>query len=121
MTNKATLALTVLVACAADSAIAPTTPKATTGCVDWMTVTPSMATLFPGDTIRISAASASGPDCGRAASEWRWRSSDTTVAVVDSLNGLATAVAAGTSTIIAYDAVDPNVKGASAIVVKKRP
>ena len=79
-------------------------------------VRPNFATLHPGDTLR---ASASLPSCtaGAITPTFRWASSDSSVALVDSLSGLIRARALGTVTISAAATLDRNVKGAMLLVV----
>ena len=81
-------------------------------------VRPNFATLHPGDTLR---ASASLPSCtaGAITPTFRWSSSDSSVALVDSLSGLIRARALGTVTISAAATQDRSVKGAMLLLVAK--
>ena len=80
------------------------------------TVRPASATLHPGDTLRVSV---SMPACalGTTTETFRWSSSDSSVAFVDSLSGLIRARSLGTATIIAALAAERSVKGAMLLVV----
>jgi uncharacterized protein YjdB len=79
-------------------------------------VRPNSTTLHPGDTLRLSV---SLPSCaaGPTNPTFRWSSSDSTVALVDSLSGLIRARALGTVTIIAAATQDRSVKGGMLLVV----
>ena len=79
-------------------------------------VSPSSATLHPGDTLR---ASASLYQCrpGDPVGTFRWLSSDTSVASVGATSGLIQARKGGTATISAAAVQDPNVKGAMLLFV----
>lgn len=73
-------------------------------------VEPPTASLHLGDSLRaiVKVGSCAGP----SSTDVRWLSSDTGVAVVDSLAGLIHARRAGTATITATAVVDPAAKGA---------
>ena len=79
-------------------------------------VSPPTATLRIGDTLRGAA---SLPPCqlNGLIPTWRWRSSDTSVAVVDSIAGLVQARALGSATIIATLQQLPSSVGAMALRV----
>jgi uncharacterized protein YjdB len=81
-----------------------------------MFVSPTSATLHPGDTLRASAQMS---DCGGPVSPLpsRWLSADTTVATVDSISGLIRARSLGTTTIIAAALADRNVKASLLLAV----
>jgi hypothetical protein len=83
-------------------------------CIGDPTVNPLTATLHPGDTLRLHAMASAG--CTPITTQWRWRSSDTLIAKVDSL-GLVLARRQGIAAIIAEAVVDPAIKGAAAITV----
>jgi hypothetical protein len=72
-------------------------------------VSPPSATLHPGDTLR-AAATAGG--CTGATVRFRWTSSDSTVATVNTDAGLIRAVKVGSVTITATQTDKPTVKGA---------
>jgi hypothetical protein len=78
-------------------------------CVSSVEVRPLTATLRIGDTARFQVAA-----CG--VTGWRWRATDTLVAIVlDSTGGLVQARGAGTTTLIARALVDSTVRGAALI------
>lgn len=79
------------------------------------TVTPPAATVHRGDSLQIAAQEFSC-DVPLQRHRVRWTTSDTTVAVVDSL-GMARSRAVGRVTIIAQWIDDPNVAGAMALTV----
>ena len=103
-------------ACGATASDAVTLPDSVSCTLQGPTVRPSTATLHPGDTLRVSA---SLPSCGLGATTatFRWSSSDSSVALVDSLSGLIRARSLGTVTIVAAAAADRSVKGAMLLVV----
>jgi uncharacterized protein YjdB len=110
------VALVMIGACAATATDA-VTPTDSVVCITiGATVRPNSATLHPGDTLRVSA---SLPSCGLGAptATFRWASSDSSVAVVDSPSGLIRARSLGTATIIAAVTADRSVKGAMLLVV----
>ncbi|MGH7617891.1 MAG: Ig-like domain-containing protein [Gemmatimonadaceae bacterium] len=78
-------------------------------------MSPASATMHPGDTLRLKVTGS--VDCSSSITSWRWRSSDTTVASIDSLSGLVHATRPGTATAIAAAVQIPSVMGASAINV----
>jgi uncharacterized protein YjdB len=103
------------IACGTDRPVGTSPPvDSLIGCISEPAVSPATATLHPGDTLRLRISG--GARCATT-TQWRWRSSDTAIAVVDSLEGLTRARTQGTATIIAEAVVDRNVKGAAAIVV----
>ncbi len=77
-----------------------------------VTISPPSATLHPGDTLRPVASFPTCPATGANSSLARWRSSDTTVATVDSIAGLIHAKVGGDASIIAADANNRAVQGA---------
>jgi uncharacterized protein YjdB len=81
-----------------------------------MRVTPPSATLHPGDSLKEAASFAACPYDGVVAT-FRWRSSNTGVAIVDSMAGLVRAVDTGSVTIIATVTENPAVQGAAALTV----
>jgi hypothetical protein len=81
------------------------------------TVSPPLATLHPGDTLRARASYSPCP-AGPAPS-FRWRSSDTLIAVVDSVMGLVRARSPGQASIIATAVSEPALRGAMALDVKQ--
>jgi hypothetical protein len=64
-------------------------------------MTPPYATLHLGDTLRARASFVPCPQENGIVVAFRWRSSDTTIATVDSIAGLVRARKTGTATIIA--------------------
>jgi hypothetical protein len=78
-------------------------------------VNPASVTLHVGDTLR---ATVHWTPCGTTTSAAVfWRSTNLTVARVDSLAGLITALAAGTTVVTATAVADPTVGGAMALTV----
>jgi uncharacterized protein YjdB len=91
-----------------ERAVARTVPTLTP-CVLGVSVTPASATLRSGDTLRLSATGG----CTNEPAVWRWSSSDTLKATVDSLSGLVRANSVeGAATITATLASERTVKGA---------
>jgi len=81
------------------------------------TATPPSATLHPGDTLRVRASYTPCP-AGSPAS-FRWRSSDTVIAVVDSVTGLVRARSVGQATIVAAVVAEPSLVAAMALQVRQ--
>ena len=81
-----------------------------------LVVSPAHATLSQNDTIRVTARDepCSGPV---VYTDFRWSSSDTSIALVDSLAGLVRARKQGLATIIARAALDRRVMAAMAAQV----
>ena len=81
-------------------------------------VSPSLANLQPGDTLRALALN--NPPCYPAPTTGvtQWRSSNTSIATVGATDGLVRALSRGQVTIIASDPRDPSVQGAMALVVQ---
>jgi len=110
-------ALVAAVACstkAPDAAQLPVTSPVT--CVSiGPVVRPALATLHPGDTLRLQIDSMV---CGfSGVAHFRWLSSDTAVGTVDSASGLIHARSKGVAAIIAAMLEEPTVKGAAALQV----
>ena len=78
-------------------------------------VSPAMATLHPGDTLRASATETTCE--GTMPAGVQWASSNTSVATVGPSDGLVKAHARGTATIVASDVRDTKIKGAMALSV----
>jgi uncharacterized protein YjdB len=112
---KSLLFVATLVAVGACGATAgdAVTPTDFVSCLPGPTVRPPSATLHSGDTLRVTATVSS---CSLPAT-FRWSSSDSNVAFVDSLSGLIRARSLGTATIIAALAAERSVKGAMLLVV----
>jgi uncharacterized protein YjdB len=105
----------VAMACGADRALQTNPPvDSLITCLLVVAVSPASVTLHPGDTLRLQVTGGAG--C-TPFTEWRWRSSDTLVASVDSIGGLVRARSRGVATAIAEAVSDRNVKGAAAITV----
>jgi len=101
-------------ACSADGTKSVQTPfDCTTGS---MRVAPASATLHPGDSVKETASFAACPNDNVVAT-FRWRSSNTGVAIVDSIAGLVRAVDTGSATIIATVTENRAVQGAAALTV----
>jgi len=107
------IALVACVACkAADAVAKPTQVDCTLG--PPVTVTPANASLAQGDTLRAQATAWS---CGPVLNpNFRWASSDTSVATVD-VAGLVLARTSGRASIIVYRVEEPLFKGALALTV----
>ena len=75
----------------------PTSPAA----VASIEITPSTATVAPGDTLRFRAETRNAQGVQITGFVVNWRSSNTLVASIDLLGGLATAVGPGPATITA--------------------
>ena len=103
-------------ACGATASDGVTLPDSVSCTLQGPTVRPNSATLHPGDTLRVSA---SLPSCGLGVTTatFRWSSSDSSVALVDSLSGLIRARSLGTATITAAVTADRSVKGAMLLAV----
>jgi hypothetical protein len=92
-----------------------TAASAPTTVVRSVTISPSTATLNPGD--KITLASSVNADAGVTDRTVTWTSSNTAIATVD-LNGVVTGgTTAGNVTITASSKADPTVKGAALITV----
>jgi hypothetical protein len=78
-----------------------------------VTVTPPSATMQVGDKLQFAASVNAGQGVARTVT---WKSSNTAVVTVDN-TGLATAVTAGTASIVATSTVDPSQSGAAAVTV----
>jgi uncharacterized protein YjdB len=74
---------------------------------------PASATLSVGDTVRASARN----DCAPS-DTWRWSVPRMTVASVDSVTGLITALSPGSTLVFGTDQADPTVGVTITIIVK---
>lgn len=81
-------------------------------CLTVVTVSPASTSVHVGDTTRFSVHA-----CGTVPNDWRWRMSDTGVATVDSVSGLARGKARGLTSVIAVYLRDPTVSGAGVVNV----
>lgn len=81
------------------------------------TVSPATAILHPGDTLQTRVSYSPCP-AGTAPS-FQWRSTDTLIAVVDSLTGLVRARSLGQTSIIATAVNAPALRGAMALQVRQ--
>ncbi len=82
-------------------------------------VAAQQSVLRVGDTLTLDA-TFSSPECvpdGVTTEEWRWSSSDTLVARIDSLAGLAEAVGAGNVVIEVRHAHNSEVMGSTGLTV----
>ena len=80
------------------------------------TVSPPSATMHVGDSLRASASfQPCPPDAGAAT--FQWRSSNTSVAIVDSIAGLVRAIDTGSTSIIATATENRALVGAMALKV----
>jgi uncharacterized protein YjdB len=108
------LAGLVVVAC---SKASTTTNAPTIDCiVATVSVSPPSATLHLGDTLRAVAKDTPCP-AGPSTATFRWRSSDTTIANVDSIAGLVRARSIGHATIIGTESGSQGVQVAMALEV----
>ncbi len=82
-----------------------------------VTITPANPALSVGDTLRFGASLAIGMPCGPVSTQWRWSSSAPAVVAIDSLSGLATAVAPGSAAVFAVPTYDLTVTGTDTVVV----
>ena len=111
----AVVGLAVTVSCSPSERIG-TDPTFEVGCtLIGPRVTPALATLHPGDTLRVSATETTCT--GSSSSFVQWTSSDTSVATVGASSGLVRARARGTTSIVASDLRDAKLKGAMALTV----
>jgi len=85
--------------------------------VDGPHVAPPYATLHAGDTVRAVASQTPCAQEKDFAPTFRWRSSNTNVAVVDSIAGLVRTVDTGRTTIIASAIENRAIQGAMALTV----
>jgi hypothetical protein len=73
-------------------------------------IDPDFAQLAPGDTVTVTAQFGTKAGCAPPATDgpgaWRYRSTDSVVAIVDSVSGLITAKAAGKIFVGAYNVSD---------------
>jgi uncharacterized protein YjdB len=92
LSSCAALAVALLLA-----ACDPTSPAA----VASIEIAPSTATIAPGDTLRFRAVTRNAQGAQVTGFVVNWRSSNTLVASIDLLGGLATAVGPGPATITA--------------------
>jgi uncharacterized protein YjdB len=108
----------VLMTACGGSEKASTDPTSEVSCaVGLSRISPSSATLHPGDTLRVLAIDT--PCFGSPAIvAAQWTSSDTSVATIGPNNGLIRAFSRGQATIIATDPHDPNQKSAMALAVQ---
>ena len=108
------LTLAGLTACGDKVTVPPATTTPVGTVVHSVTVTPSSVTMKAGDKVTLVASV--DADAGVTDRTVTWTSSNTTVATVDA-NGVVTAVAGGTASIIAASKADASVKGAAAVTV----
>jgi uncharacterized protein YjdB len=114
---RLSLAATVMAAGCGDKVTitAPGGATATANIVHQVTVSPSSATLSPGD--KITLAVSVNADAGVADRTVAWSSSNIAIAKVDQ-NGVITAgTTVGTATIIATSKADPTITGATLVTV----
>jgi uncharacterized protein YjdB len=105
----------VLVACGGEKSPNGLTPPDCT--VQGPHVAPPSATLHAGDTVRATANESPCLYENDLAPTFRWRSSNTSVAIVDSIAGLVRALDTGRTSIIAIETANPAVQGAMALTV----
>jgi hypothetical protein len=82
------------------------------------TVSPAVATLHVGDTLPVSVKPAPA-ECwpSQTPQSYRWLSSDTAIARIDSVTGVARARKAGIATITASEVSQPSVRAAMVLQV----
>jgi len=83
--------------------------------VTGVTVSPPSANLNVGDKVTFTATVTGGP--GLTNRGVTWSSSTPTVATVDAATGVVTAVAGGTTSILATSSANPQIRGAAAVTV----
>lgn len=116
------LGAAAIVACGDSVVTATSTTTTAVACtLNMIVVAPSSVTLRVGDAARFTASGNAG-GCGSPATAptpiiFFWRSSDTSLATIDSASGLLTALKPGSVTAIAIAVRDPAVKGAAAVVI----
>jgi len=115
MRVRSVVALAGLVVVACSKASTPTNTPAI-DCSGTVSVSPSSATLHLGDTLRAVAKDTPCP-AGPSTATFRWRSSDTTIANVDSIAGLVRARSIGHATIIGTETGSQGVQVAMALEV----
>jgi uncharacterized protein YjdB len=81
-----------------------------------LSVSPTSPTLHVGDTLRLVAKDTPCP-AGPSTATFRWQSSDTAVAVVDSIGGLVLARSTGVATILATETQNRAVSSAAVLQV----
>jgi len=109
--------MSALVACG--DAVVGATPTTTTAVACSLVgpaVTPASVNIKVGDTLRFKATLGGGGACGPVLSFF-WRSSNPTLATIDSASGLLTALKAGSVTAIAKAIGDTVVQGAAAVSI----
>ena len=82
-------------------------------------VTPDRTVVRVGDTITLNANFAS-PECvgaGLTTEQWRWSSSNTSIARIDSLSGVAEGVGPGEATIYVHHAQNSEVVSSTGLTV----
>lgn len=79
-------------------------------------VTPASSTLHPGDSVKATA-SVLPCQTDNVVPAFRWRSSNPSVAIVDSIAGLVRALDTGRTSIVASLTVNRAVQGAMALTV----
>ena len=91
----------------------PPTSPVVDECLRGISVSPASTVISVGGIVQVSASLG----CDNRPVVVRWRSSDTRVAVVDSLSGLVRGVSPGTITVIASWVEDSAVRGAAVVNV----
>lgn len=95
-----------------------TTTSVPYGCLTSITVSPPTVSVLVGDVYTLAV---NGSGCGKqSAPTFRWSSSNSALASVDSISGSVHALVVGDVTIIAAATDDPNVKGAALVRVVPR-
>ncbi len=95
---------------------APKTESSIDCAVGEVRASPAEATLHPGDTVGVHAIVSFCPG-DPLTPTFLWRSSDTSVAIVDSVAGLARAKSAGRATLVAAATVNPQISVATVLTV----
>ncbi len=110
----APIVLAALAACSSEVATKPADTRMV-GCICEARVSPASAVLNAGDRIQFIVVD------GARYGSFRWRSSNSAIATVDSLTGVTTAIGSGSATIIAAAVKDPSVQAAAALTVAGSP
>lgn len=107
----APVALAALAACSSEAPSKPAVTDSVGICLCGPYVRPASAALNAGDRIQFTVVGWPGY------TEFRWRSSNPAIAVVDSMTGWTTALSPGSATILAAAVKDRTVQGAAAVMV----
>ena len=107
------IALVVILVAGCSHTSAPQTESSIDCTLQLVSVSPPLATVHPGDTLRANA------QMNRCLQQttFSWKTSDTGVATVDSVAGLVRAKAVGRTSILAIATINPQIIGAMVLTV----